>query len=42
MKKSLKYLNTNVEFGLKFENNTKDYMLQYIKHLPKTQYFRRD
>ena len=22
-------------------NKTNDYMLQYIKHLPKTQYFRR-
>ena len=41
MKKSLTYINTNVEYSYKFKNNTKDYRLQYIKYLPKTQYFRR-
>ena len=35
MKKSLKYINKNVECGYKFSNYTKDYRLQYIKHLPK-------
>ena len=35
MKESLSYTNTNVECGQKFENNTKDYRLQYIKNLPK-------
>ena len=41
MKESLAYINTNVECSYKFQNNTKDYMFKYIKHLPKTQYFRR-
>ena len=41
MKESLNNINTNLECGYKFKNNTKDYRLQYIKYLPKTQYFRR-
>ena len=41
MKKSLTYINTNLERGYKFSNNTNDYRLQYIKRLPITQYFRR-
>ena len=41
MKESLNNNDTNLEYGYKFQNNAKDYRLQYIKHLPKTQYFRR-
>ena len=39
--KSLNNINTDLECGYKFQNNPKDYWLQYIKHLPKIQYFRR-
>ena len=38
--RELSYINTNV-CGEKNLNNTNDYMIQYIKHLPKAQYFRR-
>ena len=41
MKESLSYINRNVDCGEKILNNTNDYMLRYIKHLTKTQYFRR-
>ena len=41
MKESLSYINTNIECGENFLNNTNDYMLRYIKHLPNTKYFRR-
>ena len=41
MKESLSHINTNVEYGKKNLNNTNEYMLWYIKHLWKTQYFRR-
>ena len=41
MKESLEYINKNVEYGYKFKKNTKDHRFQYIKYLPKTQYFRR-
>ena len=33
MKDSLEYNSTNVEYGYKFLNNTKDYRLQYINYL---------
>ena len=42
MKDNLNNININLECGYKFKNNAKDYRLQYIKYLPKTQYFRRD
>ena len=35
MKESVAYINTNVECVQKFENNTKELKLQYIKNLPK-------
>ena len=41
MKKSLKEINTNVECGSKFKTTLRIIGFQYIKHLPKTQYFRR-
>ena len=41
MKKSVNNIDTNLECGYKFQNNLKDYRLQYIKYLPKIQYFRR-
>ena len=40
MKDSLEYVNTNVECGLNFSNNTKECKLHYIEHLPKTQFRR--
>ena len=39
--KSLTDININVECGLKTQNNTKKFRIQYIVRLPKTQYFRR-
>ena len=39
MKGSLVHINTNLECGMKFLNNTKDYRLQYIKNLPKFNIF---
>ena len=41
MKESLNNIDTNLECDYKCYNNANDYSLQYIKHLPKTQYFRR-
>ena len=41
MKKSLTDININVECGLKIQNNTKKFRIQYIERLAKTQYFRR-
>ena len=41
MKESLNNIITNLECAYKFSSNAKNYRLQYIKHLPKTQYFSR-
>ena len=41
MKNSLTDININVECGLKSQNNAKNFRIQYIERLPKTQYFRR-
>ena len=35
MKESLIYIDTNVEFVVKFKKNSKDHRLQYIENLPK-------
>ena len=39
--REFKIINTKVEYDYKFQNNTEEYILQKIKHLPETQYFRR-
>ena len=41
MYQSLNNIDTDLECGYKFQNNLKDYRLQYIKHLQKFQHFRK-
>ena len=41
MKKGFEYINKNLECVYKILKNAKEYKFQYIKYLPKTQYFHR-